>query len=90
MDEDLAKLSRDELISELVRIRQTIREHRDSTGHNLCWYQPELYELLPEKIPFTPTIPEWPEFMRGCVQYTESLDGELPDAPRTQCAYQKP
>ena len=30
-----------------------------------------------------PVVPEWPEFMRGCVRYRQSLDTRAPDASRT-------
>jgi hypothetical protein len=36
MDEDLATMSREELIGEVRRLRYGIREHRDSSGHDLC------------------------------------------------------
>jgi hypothetical protein len=28
-------------------------------------------------------VPDWPPFMRGCIRYRQSLDEQLPDAPRT-------
>ena len=49
MDEDLDTLSRDELIAEVRRLRAGIREHRDSTGHDLCWH----LALDREKLPIT-------------------------------------
>ena len=82
MDEDLAKLSRDELGAEVKRLRAGIREHRDSSGQELCWHHPKLWGLLPEPIPSSIAVPEWPQFLRGCVKYRESLDRELPDAKR--------
>jgi hypothetical protein len=82
MDEDLAKLSRDELVAEVKRLRAGIREHRDSSGQELCWHHPKLWGLLPEPIPSSIAVPEWPQFLRGCVKYRESLDRELPDAKR--------
>jgi len=36
MDEDLAEMTRDHLITEVKKLRQGIREHRDSSGHELC------------------------------------------------------
>jgi hypothetical protein len=27
-------------------------------------------------------VPAWPQFLRGCLRYRESLDRELADAPR--------
>ena len=83
MDEDLQELDRDALISEVQRLRQAIRAHRDSTEHELCWYHPQLWSLLPEKTDPLPMVPDWPQFMRGCVRYRQSLDRQLGDAPRT-------
>ena len=82
MDEDLLQMSRDELVSEVRRLRDGIRRHRDSTAHELCWHQPELWALLPEKTDPLPVVPDWPQFLRGCVRYRESLDREAPAAPR--------
>ncbi len=87
MDEDLIKMSREELLAEVTRLRAAIREHRDSSGHALCWHQPELWGLLPEKTSTLPSVPEWPAFLRGCVRYRESLDAQLPEAPRTAEEY---
>jgi len=83
MDDDLAELSRDELIAEVRRLRQGIRAHRDASGHELCWHHPALWGLLPERTDPQPTVPEWPQFLRGCVRYRESLDTQLPNATRT-------
>ena len=82
MDEDLDRMSRDELLVEVRKLRQGIRTHRDSTGQDLCWHHPALWGLLPEKTDPVPVVPDWPEFLRGCVRYRESLDRQAPDAPR--------
>jgi hypothetical protein len=82
MDDDLDALSKDELITEVKRLRDAIREHRDSSGHDLCWHHPALWGLLPERTDPQPAVPEWPQFMRGCIRYRESLDAQLPGAPR--------
>ena len=87
MDEDLVDLSRDALIAEIRRLRHGIRSHRDASGQELCWHHPALWGLLPEQTDPVPTVPEWPQFLRGCVQYRESLDTQLPNAPRTTEAY---
>jgi hypothetical protein len=84
MDEDLEGLSREQLIAEAMRLRNGIREHRDSTGHELCWHHPKLWALLPEKTDPQPVVPEWPQFLRGCIRYRQSLDEQLADAPRTR------
>ena len=84
MDEDLETMSREELIAEARRLRQGIRVHRDSTGQELCWHHPALWGLLPERQDPLPTVPEWPQFMRGCIRYRQSLDDQLPHAPRSR------
>ena len=82
MDEDLEQLTRDQLIAEVKKLRAGIRQHRDSTGHELCWHHPQLWGLLPEQLDPEVAVPEWPQFLRGCLRYRESLDTQLPDAPR--------
>ena len=87
MDEDLLTLSREALIEEVRRLREGIRSHRDSSGHELCWHHPDLWSLLPEGTDPLPAVPVWPEFMRGCVRYRQSLDEQLPTAPRIDDRY---
>lgn len=84
MDEDLETLSRDQLIAEAKKLRAAIREHRDSSGHELCWHHPALWDLLPEKVAAAIAVPAWPQFMRGCIRYRQSLDEQAPDAERTK------
>jgi hypothetical protein len=87
MDDELSKLTKDELIAEVKRLRTGIRAHRDASGHALCWHHPQLWGLLPEPIPQAIAVPAWPQFLRGCVKYRESLDRELADAPRTEVEF---
>jgi hypothetical protein len=84
MDGDLEAMSRDELVAEVKKLRAGVRKHRDATEQELCWHHPALWALLPEKTDPQPDVPDWPQFMRGCVRYRQSLDRQLPDAPRTQ------
>ena len=90
MDSDLTNRSREELIAEIIRLRTAIRAHRDSTGHDLCWHHPALWGLLPERTDPLPIVPGWPQFLRGCIRYRQSLDEQLPDAPRSDAAYEEP
>ena len=87
MDEDLDRMTREELIEEAKRLRRGIRQHRDGSLHELCWHHPQLWGLLPEKSDPIPEVPEWPEFMRGCVMYRQSLDEQAPRAPRSNLPY---
>lgn len=84
MDTDLQNMTRENLISEVQKLRDGIRRHRDSTKHELCWHHPALWGLLPEKTDPVPEVPEWPEFLKGCIRYRESLDQQAPNAPRTK------
>ena len=89
MDEELERMTRGQLIEEVKKLRQGIRRHRDSSGHELCWHHPSLWGLLPESTDPVPVVPEWPEFMRGCVRYRQSLDEQAPNAPRTKEPYKE-
>lgn len=84
MDEDLDNLDREALVAEVKRLRDGIRAHRDSSGQELCWHHPQLWGLLPEGSDPLPAVPAWPQFLRGCIRYRESLDQQLPQAPRTK------
>jgi hypothetical protein len=83
-------MSREQFLHEVKRLRAGIRAHRDSTRHELCRHHPALWGLLPEKTDPLPVVPEWPEFMRGCIRYCESLDRQAPGAPRTDEPYREP
>jgi len=90
MDEDLNLLTREDLIAEVKKLRAAIREHRDSTKHELCWHHPQLWGLLPEKIDPEIAVPAWPQFLRGCLRYRESLDQQAPNAPRVAEEFEHP
>ena len=81
MDDDLDVLDRDALIAEVKRLRAGIREHRDATGHDLCWHHPDLWDLSPEMTQPAIAVPPWPKFMRGCIRYRQSLDRQAPGSP---------
>jgi hypothetical protein len=83
MDDDLNAMTREQLVEEIRKLRQGIRVHRDSTLHELCWHHPALWGLLPEKQDPLPSVPEWPQFIEGCVRYRKSLDDQAPGAPRS-------
>lgn len=89
MDDDLTALTREQLLDEVKRLRTAIRAHRDSSGQELCWHQPALWSLLPEPLEVKLAVPAWPQFMRGCVRYRQSLDEQRPEAPRTEEDYRR-
>ena len=84
MDTDLDSMTREALIAEVRKLREGIRTHRDSSRHELCWFHPALWSLLPEKSDPLPEVPEWPQFLQGCIRYRQSLDAQLSNAPRTK------
>ena len=88
-DADVDQMSREELIHEVKKLRQGIRKHRDSSGQELCWHHPAHWGLLPDRTDPLPAVPEWPEFIQGCVRYRQSLEEQAPDAPRTSEPYRK-
>ncbi|RZL38385.1 MAG: hypothetical protein EOP35_05885 [Rubrivivax sp.] len=90
MDDDLDMLTKEQLAAEVRKLRKAIRAHRDESSHGLCWHQPALWNLLPEKVDPAIAVPEWPQFMRGCVRYRQSLDEQRPDAPRQHQEFQEP
>jgi hypothetical protein len=83
MDEDLENLSREQLLAEAKRLRAGIRAHRDATGHDLCWHHPNLWQLLPEPSTAALSVPAWPQFIRGCIRYRQSLDEQAAELPRS-------
>jgi len=87
VDADLETMSQEQLVAEIRKLRDGIRAHRDSSGHDLCWHHPALWGLLPEKTDPIPLVPEWPQFIQGCVRYRQSLDVQAPNAPHTSEPY---
>ena len=89
MDEDLNDMSTARLIEEVRKLRTGIRKHRDGTGQELCWHHPELWSLLPERSDPLPVVPDWPQFLSGCIHYRQSLDDQAPDASRSDESYRE-
>ena len=89
MDEDIEQLGREQLIAEVKKLRKAIRSHRDSNKQDLCWHHPQLWDLLPEKLEPQIIVPDWPQFLQGCLRYRQSLDVQRPDAPRVKDEYDR-
>jgi hypothetical protein len=81
MDDDLDRMDWDALVAEVKKLRNAIRQHRDASGHDLCWHHPALWSLLPERLEPSIAVPPWPKFLRGCIRYRESLDEQVLGAP---------
>ena len=78
---------RERLVDEVTKLRHGIRQHRYSTGQDLCWHHPALCDLLPDETDSLPSVPDWPQFMQGCIRYRQSLDDQAPYAERTHEPY---
>ena len=88
MDNDLESMSNRQLVDEVIKLRQGIRKHRDSTLHDLCWFHPQLWGLLPEKTDPQPQVPTEERFLEGCKIFRSSLDEQLPNAPRIDVQFE--
>ena len=89
MDDDIDAMDHETLKAEIVRLRNGIRKHRDSTGHELCWHHPDLWGLLPDRVAPAIAVPPWPKFMEGCLRYRRSLDTQAPNAPVYEADYRR-
>ncbi len=76
MDDDLLTMDAENLRAEVIKLRTALRQQRDQRGHDLCWYLPELWDVLPEKIHPQPEVPAWEEFMKRCAAFRASLEQE--------------
>ena len=85
----LAAMSHAALLAHAREMRAAIRAHRDASGHDLCWHQPDLWALLPDPPKGGQVVPDWPQFLRGCILYRASLDRQLGAAPRTEGELEK-
>jgi hypothetical protein len=73
-DSDLNDMTIEQLRSEVQKLRDAIRAQRDQKGHDLCWYLPELWSVLPERVLPKPEVPEWSEFIQNCAAFRKTLD----------------
>lgn len=71
MDDDLRGMSEQQLIDEIMKLREGIRKHRDQKGDENCWLDDQfyLYGLLPEKINAEPQLPDKDLMMLNCSRY---------------------
>lgn len=77
LDADLGGMSAAQLLEHAIAMRAAIRKHRDSSGHDLCWHHPELWDLLPDKTDKKPEVPPMDEFMQKCASYRMSLENPV-------------
>ena len=66
-----------------------IRHSREGGNPGHEQHRPRYKQVIIPTYQINPTslIPEWPHFMEGCIRYRQSLDTQLPDAPRTEESY---
>ena len=68
---------REQLVEEVRKLRRGIREHRDSTGQSSAGIIPASGASSRAAGPAAHG-PDWPEFLRGCIRYRQSLDEKFP------------
>jgi hypothetical protein len=74
LDKDVEFMTRYQHKAEIRRLRAALRQLRDKTGHELCWYLPEVWDILPEKVQPHPEVPAWCDFMQQCAAFRRSLE----------------
>ena len=74
IDNDLVGMDLIQALSEIMKLRNAIRQQRDQKGHDLCWYLPELWDVLPEKIQPKPEVLSVEEFLERCAKFRKELD----------------
>jgi hypothetical protein len=79
MDDDLGSMSREQLVDEVIKLRQGIGDQWDNTGHSIYGHHSELWELLPEWSDSVPAVPAWSVFIRARLRYRKSLDEQRLD-----------
>ncbi|MFV9507017.1 MAG: hypothetical protein AB4911_20905 [Oscillochloridaceae bacterium umkhey_bin13] len=53
------------------------------TTYEQGWASLKNGQLLAEAVPTSLVVPEWPQLIRGCIKYRQSLDEQAPDAPHS-------
>lgn len=61
-----------ELLQYVKNLENAIRSNRDAKGHNRCWYEREMYKLLPEHKGVDYELPSKEEFLKECEKYYHS------------------
>ncbi len=74
MNEDLESMSLEELKAEVLKLRSSIRYHKDQKGDDRCWVDDlRLYEALPEGAEgHNSTLPPEEVFLENCKRFCRS------------------
>lgn len=79
--DDLDRWQHDDLVAEVIRLRDAVRKHRDQRLDDRCWMDDyELYEVLPEGIdPHYVDLRLLPKdvMMRNCERFIDCRQSEL-------------
>jgi DNA-binding NtrC family response regulator len=80
-DEDIYRLTAEELRREVIKLRAAIRNHRDAAEPGSCQQQPQLWSVLPEGFSLSRTAMPWPDFLRSCLRYRQTLEANTNLSP---------
>ena len=65
------------------------RGYRVIQDPNLAHFMLQVNILSVGKTDPVPAVPDWPQFMQGCIKYRRSLDEQAPGAPRTKKSFRE-
>lgn len=72
----------DALIQQRSAVRVALKEWSEQSGHDACWYYPELFQrlavLLQVEVPLALPEISSDEFARGCAKFRRQFYGEEP------------
>ncbi len=75
MDQDLLQMNIGQLCKEVMKLRNALRDLRDQQNHDMCWFNPEIFEILPEgkEKDKTTMVPPACQFIENCAIYRQTL-----------------
>lgn len=77
-DEQLQGLPVEDLVAEILRLRDAIRLHRGEKGNDRCWLDDQrLYGVLPDVESADFRLPCRGEFLKNCERYWSQRQDEL-------------
>ncbi len=82
-DIDVKKMTIGQLRREVMRLRHSIRRHRDAEENARCWHNDlVLYAVLPEQKPAGKMIGSFEKLLRNCRRYIHRQQCELSSCSR--------
>lgn len=91
IDFDLRQMTIEQLRVEVLRLRGSIRGHRDEHGHGRCWLDDgHLYQSLPEGFEGHCHLPPREVFLKNCARYWINRQSTPDTNSPTGCSHEVP